>query len=101
MRSASVYAGIGRTESPSKMAATVAPSCLICPRFMVSVFEVNGFEVAVEIERGRALFLGAKARVFGAAERQLVFHARAGKIDGQQAGFRAIDIFQSTRKIGR
>ena len=51
------------------------------------VFQVNGFVVAVKFQRRRALFLGAEAGIFGAAERQLILDAGAGQVDRQQAGF--------------
>src|SRR5450432_4188788 len=80
-----------RAPVSSKMAAQTTPLTRVCPSlisvFEQSVFEVDGLIVAIEFERRRALFLGAKTRFLAAAERQLVFHARAGQVHGQQAGF--------------
>src|SRR5207302_933182 len=81
------------------MAAVGAPLWRICPSF-ISVFEVDGFVVAIEFERGGTLFLRPETGFFRAAERELVFHARAGQIDGEQAGLGAVDVLERAREIG-
>src|ERR1017187_9260273 len=66
----------------------------------ISVLQVDGFVIAVEFERGWALFLGAEAGILGAAEGQLILNARAGQVDGEQAGLGAVNEFEGAREIG-
>src|ERR1039457_942602 len=82
-----------------KMAAVTAPLTQVCPS-LISVLQVHGFIVAVEFQRGRTLFLGTEAGILSAAEGELVLHARAGQVDGEQAGFGAIDELEGTREVG-
>src|ERR1017187_10412504 len=88
-----------RRPASSKRAAVTLPLTRVCPSF-ISVLEVDGFIVAIEFERGRALFLGAEAGVLGAAKGELVFHTRAGQVHGEQAGFGAIDELEGAREVG-
>src|SRR6185312_370697 len=66
-----------------------------------SVFQVNSFIVAIEFERRWSLFLRSKARILGAAERQLIFYASARKIYRQQARFHLMDILENARNVRR
>src|SRR5262245_11300200 len=100
MRSSRVWPGIGRARPTSKTAAITVPLGLICPLCMWSVLQVYGLVVAVEFHRGRSLFLRSEAGVLGSAERQLVFDARTGKIDGQQPRFSSIDVLEGAGEIG-
>src|ERR1017187_8622622 len=97
--SSALCPGMRRAPPISKRAAVTAPLTRVCPS-LISVFEVDGFVVAVEFERGRTLFLGTEAGILGAAEGELVFHARTGQVDGQQAGFGAINEVESAREVG-
>src|SRR5580765_4532242 len=98
--SSAVCPGMTRAFPFSKMAAVGAPLTRTCPSF-ISVFEVDGFIVAVEFHCGRTLLLRTEAGILGAVEGQLVLDAGAGQVDGQQAGFRAVDVFEGAREVGR
>src|ERR1035438_5845099 len=98
MTSSALCPGMKRAPPISKRAAVTAPLTRVCPS-LISVFEVDGFVVAIEFERGRALFLGTEAGVLGAAEGELVLHARAGQIDREQAGFGPIDELEGAREV--
>src|ERR1035437_540162 len=97
--SSAVCPGTMRAPPFSKRAAVTTPLTRVCPSF-ISVFEIDGFVVAIEFERGRTLFLGTEAGILRAAEGELVFHARAGQVNGEQAGFGAIDEFEGAREVG-
>src|ERR1035437_3969811 len=88
-----------RVPPISKRAAVTAPLTRVCPS-LILIFKIDGFVVAIEFERGRTLFLGTEAGILGAAEGELVFHARAGQIDGEQTGFGAIDEVEGAREVG-
>src|ERR1035438_1104869 len=98
MTSSALCPGMKRAPPISKRAAVTAPLTRVCPS-LISVFEVDGFVVAIEFQRGRTLFLGTKAGILGAAEGELVLHARAGQIDREQAGFGAIDELEGAREV--
>src|SRR5450759_1933596 len=97
--SSAVCPGMMRAPPFSKRAAVTTPLTRVCPSF-ISVFEIDGFVVAIEFERGRTLFLGTEAGILSATEGELVFHARAGQVDGEQAGFGAIDEVEGAREVG-
>src|SRR6516165_659387 len=99
MRSSAVWLGMTRARPFSKMAAVGAPLTSTCPSF-ISVFEVDGFVIAVEFQGGGALLFGPEAGVLGAAEGQLVFDSGARQVHCQQAGFGAVDVLEGARKIG-
>src|ERR1035441_7397909 len=82
-----------------KMAAVTEPLTQVCPS-LISVLQVHGLVVAIEFQRGRTLFLRAEAGFLAAAEGELVFHARAGQVDGEQAGFGAINEVEGAREVG-
>src|ERR1039458_9737149 len=97
--SRAVCPAIRRAPPISKRAAVTAPLTRACPS-LISVFEIDGLVVAIEFQRGRTLFLGTEAGILGAAEGELIFHARAGQVDGEQAGFGAIDELEGAREVG-
>src|ERR1039458_6387912 len=66
----------------------------------ISIFQIDGFVIAVEFERGGTLLLGAEAGILGAAEGQLILDAGAGQVDGEQAGLGAVNEFEGAREIG-
>src|SRR5260370_13724210 len=88
-----------RSPASSKRAAVALPFTRVCPSF-ISIFEIDGLIVAVKLERGRTLFLGAEAGILSAAKGKLVFHSRAGQVDGEQPGFGAINEFEGAREVG-
>src|ERR1035438_2471590 len=97
--SSALCPGMKRAPPISKRAAQTAPLTRVCPS-LISVFEVDGFVVAIEFQRGRTLFLGSKAGILGAAKGELVFHARAGQVDREQTGLGAIDEVEGAREAG-
>src|SRR5579872_4108817 len=108
---------MGRARPSSKTAATVRPSCLICPSRIVNesgsrnaraylalqtqqlVFQIYGLIIAVKFHGSRALLFRPEAGVFRAAERQLVFDTGARKIYGEQSCFGLIDVIKDAREI--
>src|ERR1035438_10186323 len=99
MTSSALCPGMKRAPPISKRAAVTAPLTRVCPS-LISVFEVDGLIVAIEFQRGLTLFLGTEAGILRSAEGELVFHARAGQVDGEQAGFGAIDELEGAREVG-
>src|SRR5260370_2319890 len=97
--SSGVCAIMMRRPASSKRAAVTLPFTRVCPSF-ISIFEIDGLIVAVKLERGRTLFLGAEAGILSAAKGKLVFHSRAGQVDGEQAGFGAINEFEDPSEVG-
>src|ERR1017187_10285344 len=97
--SSAVCPAMRRAPPISKRAAVTAPLTQVCPS-LISVLQVHGLIVAIEFQRGRTLFLGTETGILGAAEGELVLHARAGQVDGEQAGFGAIDELEGAREVG-
>src|ERR1035437_5019400 len=99
IKSSALCPAMMRAPPSSKRAAVMAPLTRVCPSF-ISVFEIDGLVIAVEFERGRTLFLRTEAGILGTAKGELVLHARAGQVDGEQAGFGATDEVEGAREVG-
>src|SRR5215207_864440 len=76
----------------------VAPLVKVAFALAARVVHVDDFEFCVEVERGRALLECADARGLDAAEGDVRFAARGGRVDVRHAG---LDLVHEAEDAGR